>query len=171
MVTPSPTGSRPSAAAGTARLKGAHGPRATRADHPPVRPPVAECGRHGRQCLWHALAATDQTDAESRSRGLPDRPKNCEAIGLASFVGAAGPSWQKGPPPMNPLLERISIDPAVCSGRPCITTHPTREVSGREITNVTGQLQPHPAAGDRDRALVGEIGSEPPYLTNAGTRP
>jgi uncharacterized protein (DUF433 family) len=29
-----------------------------------------------------------------------------------------GPYWQEGA--VNPLLERIAIDPAVCGGKPCI---------------------------------------------------
>jgi len=38
------------------------------------------------------------------------------------FVGAAGYSDRKESN-MNPLLERISVDPNVCFGKPCIRGH------------------------------------------------
>jgi uncharacterized protein (DUF433 family) len=44
------------------------------------------------------------------------------ACALACFVGAAGYSHRKESN-MNPLLERISVDPNVCFGKPCIRGH------------------------------------------------
>ena len=69
-------------------------------------------GREGRGLngAWPGLTPADG--------GLAPLADGRRHDGMTGCYG--GPACRQGPSPVNALLHRISIDPAICGGKPCI---------------------------------------------------